>query len=202
MSDAKEEKQLFELLKSGDREAFNALQEARITQDGSDSSLEDARPIGLHFVDKELTNFDFRGFDLSDVSFKSCDLSGGNFEGMDLRSTHLYLCLLVGANLNDTNLSYYGKDDDPWTSPFKLLGANLTGASLIGANLHGQVLISYSGEDVNLRGANLTNAKLSKCKLKRIPVEVWASIIGLETVYGLPHGIYADAAAYRREMRE
>ena len=88
-----------------------------------------------------------------------CDLTQGNFKGYDLKDIDLRHANLSKANLSNTNLSKANLSNTN-LSKANLINANLSKANLINANLSKANLIN-----ANLIGVNLGNANLSKANL-------------------------------------
>jgi uncharacterized protein YjbI with pentapeptide repeats len=95
-----------------------------------------------------LGQLDLSGADLSYISLRSAKLAGVNLVGANLIGSYLTYADLSGANLAGADLRGTFSLCAKWS------GANLAGTIFIGTFLDGVLT------DVDLRGANLTNANL------------------------------------------
>lgn len=107
--------------------------------------------VNLSVVD--LSALDFRGFNLTNVSFYRANLSKSYLEGVDLAYADLHECRLIQANLTRSNLRYSR------LSRAYLREACLDYADLRGADLRRASLTSASLVGADLRGVDLSNTR-------------------------------------------
>lgn len=183
------------LLKNGDVTRFNALREATrfLTLNLAHRDLSGLDLRSANFVAAELTGTNFSESDLSDANFTLAEmpranLSNANLSRASFKQAVLSSAILSGISGQHTNFEEAVMVDARVIRLDRLELANFAGAELAQANLFASrfpaarfdgadfTLASAVGSDfaevesmhdVNLTGANLTEAKLEPGKLRR-----------------------------------
>ena len=117
----------------------------------SSSSISRATKAG------ELTAKDYSGQNLQTAEFANTSLEQSNFSNADLRGA-----VFNGTNMTKTNL--HGVD---FTNGIAYL-TNFTGADLSDAVLVEAMMLRSTFNDVNINGADFTNAVLDKVVIKKL----------------------------------
>ncbi len=113
--------------------------------------------IDTKFENKNLVGEDFSGQNFQEVQFTNVDLSSVNFSQSNLTGAVFNGALLEGANLHGADLSYAIS----YVSSFKK--ADLSDAILVGA-----ILKRTSFVDVNITGADFSDAALDSAEISRL----------------------------------
>ncbi len=132
----------------------------------------------------------FSGKDLHQFRFWNCELPNAKFRRSNLNNSTFSECSLTWADLTEANCA------NVRFNRVHMQEVNLSGASLVGAEFWEVYL-----DGAILEGADFSHAIFREVKFDQ-SVEMLATVKGLETVRGLPRGLYADVAAYRREQAE
>ncbi|HRH23526.1 MAG TPA: pentapeptide repeat-containing protein [Candidatus Magasanikbacteria bacterium] len=131
-----------------------------------------------------LPGIDFHGESLGAILLLRGDFSGANFSNCEMESSHLEMGNFSKANFENAHLVQAVMCD-----------SNFRNASFRGANIRGGFLFNS-----DITGADLTDSSMDRDNFETFSVAMLATVKGLETVRGLPHGLYADVLWYRREM--
>ncbi len=132
------------------------LQEADLTE----ANLQEARLQDANLQDADLGYANLQGASLDGAELQGADLRGAELQRADLGGANLQEAELSDANLQEAELWFANlQGADPRRA--NLQGADLGGAKLQGANLEGARLTGA----VDLRGADLTNARLMRFEL-------------------------------------
>ena len=111
-------------------------------------------------------NMDFTSHDLSNQDFKRFNLAGANLHSARMENSNLCNADLSEANLGRTNLCKAALRDA------KLVRAYMNYTDLIGADLRGADLSYAHMSNANLRGANLSGANLTGARVNEEQLEM------------------------------
>ncbi len=135
--------------------------------------IPDLRDIDLRGVRVRTLDTDDVGLNLSHVVLEGADLSYSSLYRADLTCAHMRGATLTRVDMRNTILD-----------EANLTNAKASSVHMKGADLRGAML----------KGADLTDADMTDADVDQTPAE-WATVTGLETIKGLPHGLRADAFA-------
>lgn len=122
-------------------------------------------PNNLNFQGKNLKDGNFAGEKLENANFTGADLTGINFAGANLRGVDFSGADLTGANLEGADLT----------------GANLSNAKLVSTNLKKTRL-----QNVDLHGADLTDAVFIEIDIDNLTLEDLQELVEYLATY-YPH---------------
>jgi uncharacterized protein YjbI with pentapeptide repeats len=114
----------------------------------------------LSFSNAELTRKDFSGQVLQASEFSNANMEFANFQDADLRGAVMSASVMTKANLHGANLSNAMIDR-----------VNLTGADLSDAIFQETLLLYATLADVNIEGADFTDAILDALQVKELCVK-------------------------------
>lgn len=114
-------------------------------------------PPPLSYSNAELAGQDFSGQKLQTAEFSNCNMVMTDFENADLRGAVLSASVMTKANLHGANLT------DAMLDQVSLTEADLSDAILVDT-----IMLRSTFEDVNIDGADFTNAILDGAQVRQL----------------------------------